>query len=373
MSRRDEKSAAKAFKKSNADWRRLVVFAEGRSDYAHLGPVVERLIDHHDIPISYLTGEADDPVLDGDHPNLAAYNIGSGSVRNVLLRDLRAKMLLTTTPDFDTFAVKRSLHDVHYVYLFHAVVSTHMVYRPGAFDAFDTVLCVGPHHAREIRAAEERGGGRRRRLVKHGYGRVDALAAEAATQVPEPGVVVVAGSWGENAFMETPVGRTILERLLAADYEVIVRLHPMTKRRLPELAFELSRDYGGDGRLRVETDMRDRSSLLRSSVLISDWSGAAFDYALGMTRPVISIDTPAKVNNPHWADLGIDPIERQLRPQIGRVIDPAGLEALVPALDDLQASVADWKAALTERRDATIYNVGHSAEAAATWLAAAVR
>ncbi|MGI9601473.1 MAG: CDP-glycerol glycerophosphotransferase family protein [Acidimicrobiales bacterium] len=372
MSRRDEKSAAKAFKKSDSDWRRMVVFAEGRSDYAHLGPVVERLIDHHDVAVSYLTGEADDPVLDRDHPRLQAYNIGSGSVRNVLMRDLQAGMLLTTTPDFDTYAVKRSLHPVHYVYLFHAVVSTHMVYRPGAFDAFDTVLCVGPHHGRELRAAEQLHGLDRRRLVKHGYGRLDALIEESAASRPESGVVVVAGSWGDDAFMETDVGARIVERLLAAEYEVVVRLHPMTQRRLPDLAFELSATHGGHGRLHVETDMRDRSSLLRSSVLISDWSGAAFDYALGLARPVVSIDTPAKVNNPAWSELDIEPIERQLRPEIGAVVDPADLDRLVPAIDDLTSSTDQWAADLVERRDAAVYNVGHSAEAAAAWLAAAI-
>ncbi|MDH3707965.1 MAG: hypothetical protein OES57_18010, partial [Acidimicrobiia bacterium] len=234
MSRRDEKAAAKAFKRSDREWRRLVVFAEGRSDHAHLGPVVEQLIDHHDLPVSYLTGEADDPVLTREHPNLAAYDVGSGAVRNVLLRDLDAGILLTTTPDFDSFAVKRSLHDVHYVYLFHAVVSTHMVYRPGAFDAFDTVLCVGPHHGKELRAEEQQRGLGRRRLVKHGYGRLDQLLAEADAAEPEPGVVVLAGSWGEHAFMETPVGSAMVGRLVAAGYDVAVRIHPMTQRRLPE-------------------------------------------------------------------------------------------------------------------------------------------
>jgi len=81
---------------------------------------------------------------------------------------------------------------------------------------------------------------------------------------------------------------------------------------------------------------------------------------------------PPKVNNPQWEELGLDPFERQLRHEIGAVVDPARLDGVVTAIDELHSSGRSWSATLAERRDATIYNVGHSAEAAAIWLAAAV-
>ncbi len=369
MSTRDLKAAAKSFKKLPDEWRRLVVYAESRSDWAHLGPVVDRLLDHHDCQVSYLTSEADDPQLVREHPNLRAFNIGDGPVRAVAFRDMSAGMLLTTTPDLGTYDVKRSLHAVHYVYLFHAFVSTHMVYRPGAFDQFDTVLCVGPHHAKEIRASEAYYGTKKKRLVKHGYGRLDQLLAEASTVSRVDRRIVLAGTWGPNAMMERSEGLATAKALLAADYEVIVRLHPMTHRYHPDMPAALAAELGPD--VRIETDMRDRESVLTSAAMISDWSGAAFDYSLSLGRPVLFVDVPTKINNPNFGDIDIVPIEVQLRHELGQVVDPADIGSVPDRIADLTANPDAFAARAAEVRDASVYNVGSSAEAAASWLAAA--
>ena len=45
-----------------------------------------------------------------------------------------------TIPDLGQLWLKRSVHPVRYVYLFHSTNSTHTVYRKGAFDAYDTIF-----------------------------------------------------------------------------------------------------------------------------------------------------------------------------------------------------------------------------------------
>ncbi len=373
MSRREEKAAWKRFRKQDPSWRNIVVYAESRNDWAHLGPVVDRLLDHHGVRISYLTSEVDDPIFERDHAGLESFFIGDGSVRTMAFRGLEADIVLTTTPDLGTYDVKRSINPVHYVYLFHALVSTHMVYRPGAFDEFDTVLCVGPHHAKEIRAAEEHYGTKRKRLLKHGYGRLDQLVAEAAAADRVDGRVVLAGTWGPDAMMERTEGTEVARHLLGAGYEVIIRLHPMTVRYHPDTGAKLEAELAGLGNLRVETDIRDRSSLLTSSVLVSDWSGAAFEYALGLERPVISVNVPPKINNPQWQDIGIEPIERALRSDIGHQIDVDAIADVVPAVNELVGDQAAFASRAAALRDEYVYNVGESDEAAASWVANAAK
>ena len=56
-----------------------------------------------------------------------------------------------------------------------------------------------------------------------------------------------------------------------------------------------------------------------ADLMISDWSGAALEYAFGIERPVLFLDVARKINNPRYVDLGIEPIEARMREQIGAV------------------------------------------------------
>ena len=70
-------------------------------------------------------------------------------------RPCEADLLLTQLLDLDNFDLKRSVHPVHYVYMFHSLISTHMADHANSYDHYDTILCAGPHQAREIRRREE--------------------------------------------------------------------------------------------------------------------------------------------------------------------------------------------------------------------------
>ena len=144
----------KAFEALDASFRELVFYSEG-GDWPHLGPVVESLLRDHDRPVTYLTSDPADPGLAIVDPRLRAFMIGSGTARTILFARIDCRHFVMTLPDLDKLWLKRSVHPVHYVYLFHSMNSTHDAYRKGAFDDFDTVLCVGPYQVDEIR----RGGG----------------------------------------------------------------------------------------------------------------------------------------------------------------------------------------------------------------------
>ena len=104
--------------------------------------------------------------------------------------------------------------------------------------------------------------------------------------------------------------------------------------------------------------------------MVSDWSGAALEYAFGLERPVVFIDVARKVNNADYASLGIEPFEASVREQIGVVVDPASLDALVPAVTELARAPEAWRARLQGVRDANIFNVGSSGAVAAQHIAA---
>ena len=60
-----------------------------------------------------------------------------------------------TMPDLNQFHVRRSTNSVNHIYMFHAINSIHLQYNQGAFDFYDTIFCVGPHHIEEMRITEK--------------------------------------------------------------------------------------------------------------------------------------------------------------------------------------------------------------------------
>ena len=119
----------------------------------------------------------------------------------------------------------------------------------------------------------------------------------------------------------------------------------------------------------LETDMNAVDSWLRSDIMISDWSGAAIEYAFALLRPVVYIDTPQKTVNPDWREIGPVPFEDEIRTEIGHVVDTSAVRT-VPAV--IEASLAEPDA-VRERalaaRDRWVFNVGTSARVAAEYLA----
>ena len=102
-----------------------------------------------------------------------------------LFQTLKADVMVLTMLDLGNFQLKRSLHPVHYVYVFHSMGSTHMVDHENSYDHYDSLLCAGPHHVEEIRRREQLKGLPPKHLFPRGYPRLERLveiAADAAAQ-----------------------------------------------------------------------------------------------------------------------------------------------------------------------------------------------
>jgi hypothetical protein len=366
-------SALRAFNRLPAEDRAIVFYAESAADWPHLGPILEQLTAAGGRSVCYVTSDERDPAFDAAGPRTRVLHIGSGAARTSFFRLLDAKVMVMTLPDLETYHLKRSVHPVHYVYVFHSIVSSHMTYRKGAFDAYDTVLCVGPHHAAEIRRTEEVYGLRAKDLVEHGYARLDRIlgtAAQAQSRALADGSkrVLLAPSWGTGSCIEAPWARDLIDTVLGAGHSIVLRLHPMTVRRLPRLGPTLAEAYSASP-FRVETDMHAQESLHESDVMVADWSGAALEYAFGLERPVLFLDTPRKVNNPEYERLGIVPLEVAIRGEIGAVIDPGDLTAVPGWIERLSADPDAFRDRLRAARDRSIYNLGRSAEVGAAHVA----
>ena len=360
------------FRRLPRESRQIVFYSESRQDWHHLEPIIDRLTRELGRVVCYVGSDAGDPGLSGDNPLLLPFYLRKGLLRIVFFQLLDADVVVLTMMDLANFELRRSVHPTHYVYVFHSLGSTHMADFAGSYDHYDTILCAGPHHVHEIRRREELAKLAPKELVEHGYARLEALLAERASRPRSvrdgPPTLLIAPTWGEASLLNV-CGEKLVEILLAAGYRVIVRPHYMTARQSPELVARIVDRFGTNPRFEYVDRMGETESLFRSDLLVCDWSAMAIEWGLGLEKPALFVDVPARVRNPDWRALGLEPLEASIRPEMGALLDPARLEDAPDLVEKLLADPDLFREKMAALRARTVFNPGRSADVAAREIA----
>ena len=369
-------SAVISFMQSPRSQRRLVFYSEGRNNWPHLEGLILSCLGQSRVYVTYLSSDPFDPGLQYASERFRAFEIGDGAIRTWLFANIDTDVMVMTIPDLENYQLKRSRHPVHYVYVQHSLVSLHMIYRTGAFDHYDTIFCSGPHHVQEVRALEQLADSTAKQVVEHGYARLSAIINEAQHYSPPPRQddqplhVLVAPSWGPQGTIESH-GDELVDVLLQAGFEVTLRPHPQTAKLAGGVLEQIRHRHGGNSLFHFEDNVAGQGSLFHSHVMISDWSGAALEYALGLGKPVVFIDVPRKVNNPDYTALDLEPIEVSIREQIGAIVHFSKLESLPNVLHESIAAATD-SSNYTRLRNQLVFNIGTQDEVGAQFLTALI-
>jgi YidC/Oxa1 family membrane protein insertase len=243
-----------------------------------------------------------------------------------------------------------------------------MVDHANSYDHYDSVLCVGPHQVAEIRRREELAGLPAKRLIPHGYQRIEHLVAEAARRparsMAEPPVVLVAPTWGDHSILNV-CGEALLEVLLGNGFRVILRPHQQTVKLSPVLIKRFRSKYAHSPSFTYVDLMGESDSLFDSDLLICDWSGMAIEYALALQKPVVFIDVPPRVRNLAWEQWQIQPMEFAIREQVGVVVSPQQLHTLPETIRTLLTHRDRMQPKMDMARENYLFNFGRSVEVAA--------
>ena len=343
--------------------RRLTFYSEGRNYWPHLQPLVVEVLALSEAPVCYISSDEYDPGLLLAHPNYRKFVIDEGHVRDWLFRNIETDVFVMTMPDLHQYQVRRSIHAVHYVYVQHSLVSLHMVYRKGAFDHYDTIFCAGPHHMREIRAMEEEFNLRPKKLVEHGYGRLDTILSQSRARsrekkpVGEHRHILVAPSWGPEGMLESGIGESIVDYLLRRHYRVTLRPHPQTLKFAGDKVSAILTQHDRNPLFTCEMNVAGQDTLHDSDVMISDWSGVALEYMLALKKPVLFVDVPMKVNNAEYHRIAMEPLECGIR-KTGRS-DVLGLHEIDRVTEKIEGLLK--QSAITgSEPDNMVFNPGES-------------
>lgn len=314
--------------------------------------------------VTYVTSDSADPGLSRQHENYRSIYIPEGWFLTIFFQVNQSDLFVLTMMDLHNLQLKRSLQPVHYVYLFHSMGSTHMVDHENSFDHYDSLFCTGPHQVAEIRRREELKNLPAKHLYDYGHPRLEDVIEQGRVCGPPPAsagpvTVLIAPTWGDDSIFNT-CGKDLIEVLLQAGYRVIMRPHYQSTRLTPDVIAGVRDSFMGHERFEYIDRMDETDSILRSDVLVCDWSAMAMEYAMGLEKPVLFIDVPRRIRNPNWRELEIEPVETSIREQVGEVLATSALEQAPDAIERLLATAGRFRERMKDLREQSVFRLGHS-------------
>jgi YidC/Oxa1 family membrane protein insertase len=352
--------------------KQLVFYSEKSGFYKYFENVIDELLIKSEIIIHYVTSDPDDAVFSMDNPQIVPYYIGGNRLIPFMMK-MDADIVVMTMPDLDNYHIKRSYvrKDIEYIFMFHGPLSMHMAMRKGCVDNFDTIFCVGPHVEEEIRKTEEVYGLKPKLLIQCGYGLLENLtkAYEDSQKLDAQKKVLIAPSWQKDNIMDSCL-EDILENMSRTEYQIIVRPHPEYTKRYSEKMDSIIARFSGAGysNIIIETEFKGNESIFSSDLLISDWSGIAYEYAFATLKPVLFINTPVKIMNPEYHKLGIEPLEITLREKVGRAIEIQDIKNINCVAKQLIAETDGYQSEIRQLRERYFYNFGLSGRIGAEYI-----
>ena len=361
-------------KREKADYKRffnivnkhIVIWSERSGFYKYFEALIEGLLAKSNITIHYITNDPDDAIFKKaeSEPRIKPYYIGPKKMITLMMR-MDADIVVMTTPDLQTYYIKRSLirKDIEYIYVPHDMMSVHMSFRKGSMDNFDTVFCTGAHVEREIRATERVYDLPAKTLVKFGYPLAEKLERSCSELEKSAGGVkeiLIAPSWQEDNLLDSCVDQ-LITGLDAEGYHITVRPHPEYSKRYPEKIQLLVEKYKDipEERLTFELDFTTNRSIYSSDLLITDWSGIAYEFAFATKKPVLFVNTKMKVENPDWQEIGETPAEIYLRPEVGIALEKNEVESRVgQAASELLCKADEYRERIEEIKLSHLYSYG---------------
>lgn len=351
----------------------IVFYSESSGFYKYYKGIIEYLLQHTNIIIHYITSDPNDAIFELSHKEdrIRPYYIGEKKLITLMMK-MEADIVVMTMPDLENFHIKRSYvrKDIEYIYVPHGMDSLNMTMRTGSMDHYDTVFCVGKHQREEIEKTEQVYNLQHKHLVDWGYSLLDEMRRDYGTldnKENEQKQILIAPSWQQDNIVDSCL-ETILDKLQEKDYKVVVRPHPQHVRHKKEQLELLKEKYRENQNIEIQTDFSSNSTVFEADLMLTDWSGIAYEYAYTTQKPVLFINTPMKVMNPEYEKIGVVPLNISLREEIGCSLNLDELDKIGDIVDTMINSSESYHAKIGEFVNKYVYNLGHSSEVGAKYI-----
>ena len=356
----------------------LVFYSESNGFYKYYQGMIEYLLENTNLVIHYITSDPDDQIFElaKTQDKIRPYFIGEKRLITLMMK-MEADVVVMTMPDLENYHIKRSYisKDIEYIYIPHGMDSLNLTMRTGSMDHYDTVFCVGKHQKEEIEKTEAAYGLPKKTLVDWGYSLLDEMREDYAKLLHEENAVkkiLIAPSWQQDNIVDSCLEQ-ILDNLKGRGYQITVRPHPQHVRHRGEFMEQLKLKYEQDKDVEIQTDFSSNNTVFEADLMITDWSGIAYEYAYTTQKPVLFINTPMKIMNPEYQKIDTVPLNILLREEIGCSLNLDELNQLGDKVQMLLEHKADYYERIGSFVQEYVYNHGISAEIGAKYIVAAIQ
>jgi len=347
----------------------LVFQSEGGKYWQVFQPVLKAL-DKYDVKYGFVTSDRNDPVFTSGLKNVVAVCPGKELMTLSYMNRIRAKVVVSTTPQLDVYMLKRSRHVEKYVHLFHAAADIGM-YEMYAFDNYDTLLCTGPYQKDAIRSIEKNRHEKAKELLDTGCTYFDYMLEELKKlpQKQDEGLTVLyAPAWGERSSV-VKYGTAVIDRLAEAGIRVIFRPHPQMYVSDKETIAAVEAKIKGSSLIELDKNRTAAASMARSHAMVTDISGVIFDYAFLFEKPIFLVNAEYNLGGYDVIDIDGGRVwDLDKSREITRIIKPEEIQDLAGIVKSEIGNADIYRDKIRKIKNEEIYNFGHAGEAAAKQL-----
>jgi cell division protein ZapA (FtsZ GTPase activity inhibitor) len=279
--------------------------------------------------------------------------------------------MLSTTPNIGSagYPMDRPVRVKNLVHVFHAMVDL-SCYRKGSLDFYDTVLMTGPHEEQFIRLVEKARNLEKKALILAGLPCLDDLnrqknELEIELKKTAEKTVLIAPSWGEKGCF-SEYGTDFVKTLAAANYRVIIRLHPHSFIFEPDAVERWAAETKDLDNVIWDDNVFGTQAMAQADILISDVSSIRFDFAFLYRRPVITLPILRQNRSIFESDYMQETWADVMSEKIGVVVNSDRLDVIDQVVEE--AIVHFTTKNFGELRGASVVNFGNSAVAIVAYL-----
>ena len=376
---KNNKRTKEQIKKEKQDYKKffkvvnkhLVFYSESNGFYKYYKGMIEYILDNTNITIHYITSDYNDNIfkLEKENPRIKAYYIEEKKLITLMMK-MDADVIVMTMPDINTYHIKRSYirKDAHYIWIPHDQGSSNLTLRPHGTDHYDTVFVTGKHQKEEELAFNKLYNIKTKKVFECGFPLLDDMIKEyKEVKNKKEKTVLIAPSWQKDNIVDLCLDE-ILDNIKDENYKIIVRPHPQHVRHMKEKFEQMKKQYENNKNIEIQTDFSKTDTVFNADLIITDWSGIGFEYAFTTKKPVLYIDTPMKIMNPHYKDIDVVPINIWARNEIGKSLKTDELDKIKDTINELLKLKDKYNKKITKLVDEYVYNLGNSAEVGANYI-----